>query len=110
MGPGQLLRSFRDDTGGSQRCTAPAAKPTAVSAARQAAKGTPLVLAGEMVEKCPAAGCWFDLKDESGIIRVDTKNAGFVVVDVPLHSRVTVAGQVRISGDERILDASGVRY
>ena len=90
--------------------TAPNTLPSAISVARKASKGTALVLTGEMVEKCPAAGCWFDLKDQTGVIRVDTKNAGFVVVDVPLHSRVTVSGQVRISGDDRILDASGVQY
>jgi hypothetical protein len=64
------------------------------------------VVAGEVVEKCPVAGCWFDLRDESGTIRVDTKNAGFVVLDVPLHTRMTVAGRVRTKGEEPQLEAS----
>ncbi len=69
-----------------------------------------MAITGEMVEKCPVAGCWFDLRDESGTMRVDTRNAGFVVLDVPLHSRMTVSGRVKASGEDRQLDAAGVRY
>jgi uncharacterized protein YdeI (BOF family) len=62
------------------------------------------------VEKCPVAGCWFVLRDQTGTIRVDTKNGGFVVVDVPLKTTVVVAGQIATNGSERFLDATGVRY
>src|SRR5687768_9638565 len=85
---------------------APSGSPSAVSAARSARSGAALVVAGEMVEKCPVAGCWFDLRDESGTIRVDTKNAGFVVLDVPLHTRMTVGGRVKTKGEEPLLEAS----
>lgn len=63
-----------------------------------------------MTKKCPVAGCWFMLHDESGTIKVDTKNAGFVVVDVPLNSRITVAGRLATNGAERVIDATGLRY
>ena len=66
-------------------------------------------LQGEMVEKCPVAGCWFMLRDKTGIVRVDTKQAGFVVSEVPLHSTLTVSGTVT-SGTEISVKASGVRY
>ena len=69
-----------------------------------------VVLCGEMVEKCPVAGCWFRLKDSTGIIKVDTKMAGFVVVDVPLETKMVVAGKIIESGDEVLLEASGLRY
>jgi uncharacterized protein YdeI (BOF family) len=68
------------------------------------------VLHGTMIKKCPVAGCWFTLQDETGTIKVDTRNAGFVVVDVPLNSRMTVAGRVVTNGTERFIDATGVRY
>jgi uncharacterized protein YdeI (BOF family) len=74
------------------------------------AKDAAVVVSGEMVEKCPVAGCWFQLRDSSGTIKVDTKNAGFVVLDVPLHSMVTVAGRVKRTEDETQIEASGVRY
>jgi uncharacterized protein YdeI (BOF family) len=81
-----------------------------VSAARSAKEGADVVLTGAMVEKCPVAGCWFDLQDDSGTIRVDTKNAGFVVLDVPVHARVTVAGRIKSLGSEPQIEAVGVRY
>jgi uncharacterized protein YdeI (BOF family) len=63
-----------------------------------------------MVEKCPVAGCWFRLRDHTGTIKVDTKSAGFVVVDVPLEQKMTVAGTVTSDGDEVVLAATGVSY
>jgi hypothetical protein len=63
-----------------------------------------------MIEKCPEAGCWFVLKDDTGTIKVDTKTAGFVVVDVPLNRPLTVVGQVITNGTEVQVAASGVRY
>lgn len=71
---------------------------------------SPVVLQGTMTRKCPVAGCWFILQDETGTIKVDTKNAGFVVVEVPLNSRVIVAGRVSTNATGRFIDASGVRY
>jgi hypothetical protein len=51
------------------------------------------------------------LRDESGVIKVDTKDAGFVVVDVPLQMSVTVAGRVGTNSvGERLLKATGLRY
>ncbi|MBI5386995.1 MAG: hypothetical protein HZA90_20165 [Verrucomicrobia bacterium] len=69
-----------------------------------------VTLTGELVEKCPTAGCWFRLKDDTGIIKVDTKAAGFVVVNVPLGARVTVGGKVAWDGEETIVQATGLRY
>jgi len=63
-----------------------------------------------MVEKCPEAGCWFVLKDATGKLRVDTKTAGFVVVDVPLQRELTVVGTVITNGMEVLFAATGVRY
>jgi uncharacterized protein YdeI (BOF family) len=65
---------------------------------------------GAMVEKCPVAGCWFYLQDATGVIKVDTKAAGFVVVNVPLQTQVTVSGKVSNDGQEVIIEGSGLRY
>ena len=81
-----------------------------IFAARQTNADAPVVLRGTMTEKCPVAGCWFILRDASGTIKVDTKNAGFVVVDVPLKTSLVVAGRVVTNGTERVIDATGVRY
>jgi uncharacterized protein YdeI (BOF family) len=65
---------------------------------------------GVMVEKCPVAGCWFRVNDGTGTIKVDTKSAGFVVVQVPLEIKVTVSGKVQQEGEETVIEASGLRY
>ena len=71
--------------------------------------GVEATISGVMYEKCPAAGCWFMLRDKSGVVRVDTKGAGFTVTDVPVNTRVTVCGKVKDNG-EKVLDAAGLRY
>ena len=67
----------------------------------------PVTLQGEMIEKCPVAGCWFKLRDKTGVMRVDTKAAGFVVTDVPLHTQVKVQGRADAQGG---VNATGIRY
>lgn len=69
-----------------------------------------LLIQGKLVEKCPQAGCWFRVQDGSGIVKVDTKTAGFVVTDVPLETVVTVAGKLVMEGEEQVLQATGLRY
>ena len=69
-----------------------------------------VTLHGTMVEKCPVAGCWFRLRDDTGTIKVDTKSAGFVVVNVPLRSTVTVMGKPVREGNDLIVEAAGLRY
>lgn len=90
--------------------TPPQGQATSTAAARSAAPGDVVTVKGEMVEKCPVAGCWFDVRDSSGVLRVDTKAAGFVVLDVPLHTQVVVSGRVAKQGTERVVDATGLRY
>ncbi len=80
---------------------------SAVSALK--APMSPVTLRGTMIEKCPVAGCWFMLRDKTGIIKVDTKAAGFVVSEVPLNTEMTVAGMPVTTGERRIA-ASGLRY
>jgi uncharacterized protein YdeI (BOF family) len=70
----------------------------------------PVVLQGMMIEKCPVAGCWFRLQDGTSVVKVDTKSAGFVVVDVPLKTRMTVAGKIVRNGSEVEIEATGIRY
>ena len=65
---------------------------------------------GVMVEKCPTAGCWFRLRDKTGTIKVDTRSAGFVVVNVPLQKEVTVAGKIIPEGDDVMIEATGLSY
>jgi len=69
----------------------------------------PVTLHGTMIEKCPVAGCWFMLRDKTGVIKIDTKGAGFVVSSVPLNTEVTVRGTLMTTGERRIA-ATGMRF
>lgn len=68
-----------------------------------------MTIKGEIVEKCPTAGCWFDLKDGTGTVRVDTKTAGFVISEIPLHTKMTVSGTVS-KGNLLLVKATGIAY
>jgi uncharacterized protein YdeI (BOF family) len=81
-----------------------------VAALEKTSPESPVVVRGTMTKKCPVAGCWFMLHDDTGTIKVDTRNAGFVVVDVPLNTSMAVAGRIVTNGAERLLDATGLRY
>ena len=81
-----------------------------IAAARSATPGKEVTLRGELIEKCPVAGCWFVIRDETGTIKVDTKTAGFVVLDVPLQKHILIAGVVSGDGPGRVIDAKGLRY
>ncbi len=82
------------------------ATPTAIVALHSSS--APVVIQGQMIDKCPISGCWFVVKDRTGVIRVDTKASTFVVAEVPLHSEVTVYGKLQTS--PRQIAATGVRY
>ena len=81
-----------------------------VASLKAAGRAEPVVLRGLMIEKCPVAGCWFRLRDDTGIIKVDTRAAGFVVAEVPVKSKLLVSGKVVADGDNLSIDATGVRY
>jgi len=89
---------------------APKGEPQTILAVRDGITPPNVTLRGAMIEKCPTAGCWFILADRTGGLKVDTKNAGFVVVKVPLQTEVTVSGKIVHEGSEPVLEATGLRY
>jgi len=88
----------------------PKGQPRTVLAVRAGDTPQTVTLQGTLIEKCPVAGCWFRLQDETGVIKVDTKTAGFVVSEIPLQRTLTVRGKLAQDGDETILEATGIRY
>ncbi len=92
------------------RGRAPGGAVVKVASLTAASPAQTVTVRGRMVEKCPAAGCWFVLQDGTGRVRVDLKAAGFVVTDVPTGGTVTVAGRLKRDGDEPVVIASGARF
>jgi uncharacterized protein YdeI (BOF family) len=90
---------------------APEGRPQTVAELNRSATPAQVsTVAGEIIEKCPVAGCWFVLRDDTGTVKVDTKSAGFVVLDLPVHTRVQVAGRWVDEGPARLIEATGLRY
>lgn len=89
---------------------APREKTSTILAINAGDAPAKLSLEGTIVEKCPQAGCWFRLEDGTGVIKVDTKVAGFVVTEIPLNTKVKVAGKVQVVGEEAQLQATGLSY
>jgi uncharacterized protein YdeI (BOF family) len=89
---------------------APKGERQTIRAIRQRETPPIVTVSGVMFEKCPVAGCWLRVRDETGTIKVDTKSAGFVVVDVPLDTKVTVMGKIVTEGNEVSLEAEGLQY
>ena len=89
---------------------APQAQPVAIAAANTLPDNVPVVVSGKMTEKCPVAGCWFIVRDQSGTIKVDTKVAGFVVSKVPLQTAMVVSGIIRTNDSQRVIEAAGLRF
>jgi len=88
----------------------PKGDPRTILAVKAGDAPPAVTIKGVMVEKCPVAGCWFRLRDRTGTIKVDTKAAGFVVVNVPLESEVTVMGTVAPEGNEVVIQCTGLQY
>ncbi len=107
---GLLLASGCSKPNGTVLGHRPKGEPSTILAVRAGDTPREVTLTGVISEKCPIAGCWFRLRDETGEIKVDTKAAGFVVVNVPLNQAVTVAGRIVTEGDETLLEATGLRY
>lgn len=55
-------------------------------------KGKPVVVEGKIVTECPA-GCWFELKDESGIVYVDIEPSGLSIPQ-RVGRNVVVEGEI----------------
>jgi len=89
---------------------APEGQPQPILSLKTGDADREVAITGVMVEKCPVAGCWFRLRDNTGTIKVDTKSAGFVVVNVPLQSKLKVGGRIVAEGGEVALEATGVSY
>ena len=89
---------------------APSGDTHTITSIKKAGPGTQVVLNGTMIEKCPVAGCWFRLRDDTGIIKVDTRSAGFVVAKVPVNSKLVVSGKLVTDGDDVAIEALGIRY
>lgn len=56
--------------------------------------GETVTIEGTIIRQCPSTGCWAVVRDDTGEIRIDTRDGGF---SLPLHREgrpITVTGNV----------------
>jgi hypothetical protein len=68
--------------------------------------GKMVTIEGKIVQECPT-GCWFDIKDDVGMIHVDIKPSGFAIPQ-KVGKTVVVEGQVAVQNNQTILIGKGV--
>ncbi|HET6456899.1 MAG TPA: hypothetical protein VFI02_21070, partial [Armatimonadota bacterium] len=75
----------------------------------KALTGKEVTVKGAMTQKCPTAGCWFYVKDDTGDMRVDTAPSGFTISEIPLGKTITVYGKVVMTEGGSEMVALGVK-
>jgi len=75
----------------------------------KALTGKEVTVKGAMTQKCPTAGCWFYVKDDTGEIRVDTAPSGFTISEIRLGKTITVYGKVVMTEGGSEMVALGVK-
>ena len=69
-------------------------------------EGKIVTIQGVIDTECPT-GCWFNLKDDTGLIYVDLGPFGFAIPQI-VGRRVTVEGKVKINERTAMLMGRGV--
>ena len=72
--------------------------------------GRTLAVDGEIVKQCPAAGCWFIVKDATGEVFVDLNPAKVHLERTRTGQRAHVTGRVVKQGGQYRLEAQHVRF
>ncbi|MCI0462005.1 MAG: hypothetical protein L0Z62_34065 [Gemmataceae bacterium] len=72
--------------------------------------GETVAVAGNVVQQCPASGCWFRLKDDAGEVFVDLAPAKLRLTEDRVGQQAQVYGHVVKSGGGLRLEARYVEF
>ena len=81
-----------------------------ISALTEALVGKSVVIQGEIVRQCPASGCWFQVKDETGELFVDLNASEIRLTDPVVGQQAEVSGRLVKLGGELQLEAKHVDF
>ena len=68
--------------------------------------GKTVTVQGKIIRECPT-GCWFEVKENAGIIYVDLNPSGFAIPQ-KVGKKVIVEGKVQLRGSQPMLAGTGV--
>ncbi len=69
-------------------------------------QGKTVTVEGSIISECPT-GCWFNLKDETGVIYVDLEPTGLAIPQKLWH-KILVEGKVKVRRERVLIVGSGV--
>ena len=81
-----------------------------ISALTDALVGESVVIQGEIVRQCPASGCWFQVKDETGKLFVDLNASEIRLTEPVVGQQAEVSGRLVKLGGELQLEAKHVEF
>jgi hypothetical protein len=61
---------------------------------------------GKIINECPS-GCWFEVKEDTGILYVDLNPSGFAIPQ-KVNKEVIVEGKVSVRDNQPIMTGTGV--
>ena len=86
------------------------AAPQSAASIDDDAIGKMLTIEGEVVKQCPAVGCWFIVKDESGEVFVDLNPSGMHLKQKREGEHARVTGRVTKTGGKYQLEAAHIEF
>jgi hypothetical protein len=72
--------------------------------------GQTVAVEAEVVQQCPARGCWFRMKDDAGEVMVDLSPKKLELTGDRVGQRATVTGRVVKKGGRIWLEAEKVDF
>jgi len=72
----------------------------------EAFSGKTVTIQGRIIRECPT-GCWFEVKENSGILYVDLNPSGFAIPQ-KVGKTATVEGKVSVRNNQPMIVGTGV--
>jgi hypothetical protein len=72
--------------------------------------GQPVQVTGEVVQQCPASGCWFKVKTDSGETFIDLNPSDIRLSDNHVGERARITGKLIKRGSEFAVEATEVEF
>jgi hypothetical protein len=69
-------------------------------------EGKTVTIQGKIINECPS-GCWFDVKEDAGVLYVDLNPSGFAIPQ-KVNKEVIVEGKVSVRDNQPIMTGTGV--
>ncbi len=88
----------------------PAVGELSISALSEDSVGETVAVRGEVVQQCPAVGCWIRLRDETGELFVDLKPGSLELSEKRVGQQARISGRLVKQAGELQLEAEHLEF